>query len=98
LLDDTSLREFTGFTRRQLRELIHTGVLPEPRVLAGKKVWPTDEIKRALAAHLGFDNIERQRQQSRRLAEEALHAIESSPVRRRNPRTRTRVPVLPPKR
>jgi predicted DNA-binding transcriptional regulator AlpA len=98
LLDERSLCKFTGFSRKQIRELIASGIVPAARSLAGKHVWSTEEVRRALAAYRGFDQFERQRQQSRRIAEEALDAFESSPVRRRNTRTRAPVPVLPPKR
>jgi predicted DNA-binding transcriptional regulator AlpA len=98
LLDERSLRKFTGLSRNQIRELIASGIVPAARSLAGSPVWSTEEVRRALAAHLGFDQFERQRQQSRRIAKEALDAFESSPVRGRNPRTRTRVHVLPTKR
>jgi predicted DNA-binding transcriptional regulator AlpA len=98
LLDERTLCKFTGFSRKQIRELIGSGVVPAARSLAGRQVWSTDEVRRALAAHLGFDQFERQRQHSRRIAEVALDAFDPPPVRRGNPRTRPRVPILPPKR
>ena len=51
-----------GFLARKSRDLIASGIVPAARSLAGRPVWPTEEVRRALAGHFGFDRIERQRQ------------------------------------
>jgi len=98
LLNDTQMRKFTGFTKGELRELIEAGILPKARLMAGKAVWSTDEVRRAVAAYFEADHAENQRQRSRRLAEEALDAFESPALRSRNPIERPNVPLLPARR